>query len=75
MKPFLQGRKVAESKSLPTQVSTSVLPVREQPKAVARTSAGPNVEVVKKGNKVTHVIVTCSCGEKIEVECLYTEGG
>ena len=34
----------------------------------------PTVEVVKEGDKVVRVFVTCSCGERIELECLYPAG-
>ncbi len=32
----------------------------------------PAVECVKQGDKVTHLIVTCACGERIEIDCLYS---
>ena len=31
----------------------------------------PHVECIKRGDKVTHLIVTCACGERIEIDCLY----
>lgn len=37
-------------------------------------AAGPSVDVIKEGDKVVRLVVTCACGEKIEVECLYTAG-
>jgi len=30
---------------------------------------------VKEGDKVVRLIVTCACGERIEVDCLYPAGG
>jgi hypothetical protein len=39
------------------------------------SGAGPTVECVKQGDKVTRLIVTCACGERIEIECLYPAGG
>jgi hypothetical protein len=33
---------------------------------------GPSVEVVKEGDKIVRLIVKCSCGERLEVECLYS---
>jgi hypothetical protein len=74
MKPFLQGRKTAEAKPLPVPVSPAVLPSRDQSPPPAKHSVGPNVEIVRKGTTITHLIVTCSCGEKVEVQCLYPEG-
>jgi len=34
-----------------------------------------NVEVVKEGDKVVRMVVTCRCGERIEIECLYPSVG
>jgi hypothetical protein len=76
MKPFLQGR--------PVQTNTPLRPVSgSSPAALARAATagrspgnpGPTVECVKQGDKVVRLIVTCACGEKIEVECLYPAGG
>jgi hypothetical protein len=76
MKPFLHGR--------PVQASASLYPVGNpgaSPLAHAVVSGhkhgvqGPTVECVKQGEKVMRLIVTCSCGERIEVECLYPAGG
>lgn len=36
---------------------------------------GPSVECIKQGDKVVRLVITCTCGEKIEVECLYPAGG
>jgi hypothetical protein len=38
-------------------------------------STSPNIEVVKQGEKVSRLIVTCTCGERIEIECLYPASG
>jgi hypothetical protein len=32
------------------------------------------VETIKEGDKVVRLIITCGCGERIEVECLYPAG-
>ena len=32
------------------------------------------VEVVKEGDKVVRVVVTCACGERVEIDCLYPAG-
>ena len=74
MKPFLHGRKAAESKPLPPPPERpSALPSRDQAAVPTKVAVGPNVEIVRQGGKVTHLIFTCTCGEKIEVECLYPE--
>ena len=36
---------------------------------------GPTVECVKQGDKVVRLIITCACGERTEVECIYPAGG
>ena len=35
----------------------------------------PQVETIKQGDKVVRLVVTCSCGERIEIDCLYPAGG
>lgn len=32
------------------------------------------VEAIKEGDRVTKLIVTCQCGEKIEILCAYAPG-
>jgi hypothetical protein len=71
MKPFLFGKKSVDSPLLRVahnHLSTAA-PGASQP-----PHNGPSVEVVKQGDKIVRLLVTCSCGEKIEVECLYPAG-
>jgi hypothetical protein len=78
MKSFLSGRSHASSDSLQAPGTTS-------PGFTAKTIGsvhkdhpaghGPTVECLKQGDKVTRLIVTCACGERIEIECLYPAGG
>jgi hypothetical protein len=75
MKSFLQGRPV--QKDAPLR-SLNLPPPEASGKAKAaghEGEGGPSVECVKEGDKVVRLIVTCSCGEKIEIECLYPAGG
>lgn len=72
MKPFLHGRKTSSSGPLAAPSAPHVFPQRGAPCAAP---SGPHVEVVKQGDKVTRLIVTCSCGERIEVDCLYPANG
>jgi hypothetical protein len=37
--------------------------------AVAHSSA--SVETIKQGDTVVRLVVTCACGERIEIDCLY----
>lgn len=71
MKPFLFGKKAVDSKLL--RVTQSAMPVVTANGAHA-AHGGPNVEAIKQGDKIVRLIVTCSCGERIEVECLYPAG-
>jgi hypothetical protein len=88
MKSFLHGRKSLESPALrppPAAPSASAslpgtrvpaththahMPTQVQP----GTGTPATVEVVKEGDKVVRLIVTCACGERVEVECLYPAG-
>ncbi len=77
MKPFLQGKKSHSAPPLraPLPVSSplngSAAPNRS---AAAPSACGPTVEAVKEGDKVVRLVVTCTCGERIEVDCLYPPG-
>lgn len=73
MKPFLHGRKASLSAPLAAPSAPHVFPQRNAPSAAPHS--GPQVEVVKQGDKVTRLIITCSCGERIEVDCLYPANG
>ncbi len=72
MKPFLTGKRSLDSAPLRApHVHKASAPV-----GVVRSAApdGPSVEVVKQGDKVMRIVVTCACGEKVEVDCLYPAG-
>jgi hypothetical protein len=72
MKHYLHGRTQISEEAL----STPPPPADGLKVAPFDTGAGsPNIEVVKQGEKVTRLIVTCTCGERIEIECLYPTGG
>lgn len=77
MKPFLSGRPRHDQPALPREAPGSAglskLHAAHSPAADAATpaAAGPSVECVKQGDKVVRLIVTCSCGERIEIDCLY----
>lgn len=87
MKPFLAGRNQVSAPSLQTLVesSTPPAPLASQFGAPAATPAqghaggsgihGSTVECVRQGDKVVRIIVTCSCGERTEIDCLYPAGG
>ncbi len=72
MKPFLSGKRSHDSAPLRSLHvhQKAAAPVRHAPSA----PEGPVVDVVKEGDKVVRIIVTCACGEKVEVDCLYPAG-
>jgi hypothetical protein len=39
--------------------------------AAAQHKAEPSVEAISNNGRIEKIIVTCSCGEKIEIECNY----
>jgi len=79
MKPFLSGRPQAQSVNL--QPSGGLGAAEAVQRAGAHKhgkDAGPGgatVETVKQGDKIVRLIVHCSCGERIEIDCLYPAGG
>lgn len=81
MKSFLAGRSRAASDSLQAPAGSSPGFVAKANvtggvhKDHAAAAGGPTVECVKQGDKVTRLIVTCTCGERIEIECIYPAGG
>lgn len=80
MKPFLHGKKNLGVEPLrpPGPFSATVaVPGGGNHHGGSHSplgSANAQVEVVKEGDKVVRLIVTCTCGERVEIECLYTTG-
>jgi hypothetical protein len=82
MNSFLQGKKslsVPPLRPLPATLRPRELtpaPSNQPPAPTTAASHGqPTVEVVKEGDKVVRLIVVCTCGERVEIECLYPAGG
>jgi len=73
MKPFLQGKRALEIAPMRAP-HTSNLPAGINSCAVAPAGPGPQIDVVKQGDKIIRLVVTCSCGERTEIECLYPPG-
>lgn len=83
MKSFLQGKKSLGVEplraplpaGLPTPAAARCHSAGKSPGGVATPGASSaHVEVVKEGDKVVRLVVTCVCGERVEIECLYTAG-
>jgi len=78
MKSFLSGKKDLGTLSLaaaaPALAISSSAPLHSLPAPHADRPASPVIDVVKEGGKVVRLIVTCSCGDRMEIECLYPAG-
>jgi len=77
MKPFLSGRAQVQSTNLQPIAGFSAAQAVAQAGTHkhGKDAAGPTVETVKQGDKIVRLIVTCSCGERIEIDCLYPANG
>lgn len=88
MKPFLTGKKQLDI--TPLRFPSTPSPLATAAAAAARVQApssgdastpeapcapSPRVEAVREGGKVVRLIVSCSCGERIEVDCQYPAEG
>jgi hypothetical protein len=73
MKPFLSGRAQVQSTNLQPIAGFSAAQAVAQGSGHKheKPSSTATVETVKQGDKIVRLIVTCSCGERIEIDCLY----
>lgn len=76
MKSFLQGRSASPVAALRSQTVSadagfSAVCAPPAQGLHEHDGATATVECIKQGTKVTRLIVTCACGSRIEVECLY----
>jgi hypothetical protein len=78
MKSFLEGKKsLALSPLVAASGPTAHAPANGKnghSHDSASTGQKANVEIVKEGDKVVRIVVTCKCGERLEIECLYPAG-
>jgi hypothetical protein len=78
MKSFLEGKKSLSVSPLVAATGPTARPVVNGKNGHAHDAAGgaqkANVEIVKEGDRVVRMIVTCKCGERLEIECLYPAG-
>jgi len=77
MKPFLSGRARVQSVNLQSSggLGAAEAVSRANAHKHGKESGGATVETVKQGDKIVRLIVTCSCGERVEIDCLYPAGG
>jgi hypothetical protein len=80
MNSFLQGKKplgvppLRPLAAAPRASISSVVPAARAAASASCEGAHPSVEVVKEGDKVVRLVVVCTCGERVEIECLYPAG-
>ena len=78
MNSFLQGKKilsVAPLRPLTTASPALLSAAGAKSHPIGSHTEHPTVEVVKEGDKVVRLVVVCSCGERVEIECLYPGAG
>ncbi len=77
MKSFLSDRPRVPAPGSPREVPPALSPAARAA-APACSAGGParpaSVETVREGDRVVRIIVTCACGERTEIDCLYASG-
>jgi hypothetical protein len=79
MQDFLHGRLSCSPQSGPGSDAApgfvgmeSTHPAGAAPSTPRPTPAnGPDIQLVKENGQIRKIIVQCSCGERIELECAY----
>jgi hypothetical protein len=78
MKSFLEGKKTLSLSPLVAASGPTAQLSGSGKNGHSHDSNGhapkANVEIVKEGDKVVRIFVTCTCGERLEIECLYPAG-
>lgn len=78
MKSFLEGKKSLSLAPLVAASGPTAQPSANGKNGHAHDAANgaqkAHVEIVKEGDKVVRIFVTCKCGERLEIECLYPAG-
>jgi hypothetical protein len=77
MKSFLSDRPRVPAPGSPREAPSALSPGRA-PSAPACSADAPgrsaSVETVREGDRVVRIVVTCACGERTEIDCLYASG-
>jgi hypothetical protein len=76
MKSFLSDRPRVSTPGSPEEPASAFAPAPKTSPACSGAPAGraTSVECVREGDRVTRLIVTCACGERVEIDCLYAAG-
>ncbi len=77
MKSFLSDRPRVPAPGAPREVPSALSPAAGA-STPACSAGGPgraaSVETVREGDRVVRIVVTCACGERTEIDCLYAAG-
>lgn len=76
MKSFLTDRPRVASPgapgAIPTAFAAAEVPAHLCPPPSSLSGRPPaTVECIREGDRIARIIVNCSCGERVEIECLY----
>ncbi|MEI7551972.1 MAG: hypothetical protein WCL24_06540 [Verrucomicrobiota bacterium] len=78
MKSFLHGKKTLSVSALQLPPAPAAVLTQSgaatAPKAPAEAARCATVKVMKEGDKVACLVITCACGERIEINCIYPVG-
>ncbi len=76
MKSFLQGKRTLDIAPLRAPHASAALAEAAHNLSGPCSPAGvaPLIDIVKQGDKIVRIVVTCTCGERTEIECLYPPG-
>jgi len=73
MQDFLSGRKKVNSQNAPkdTTVPGNSNPSLANVQAITAEEGEPKVELVSENGQIKNIIVTCTCGKRVELKCHY----
>ncbi len=78
MENYLKGKKKVDDVAQQLQsvkrmsVSNTGLPHQDvNRKEISSEDGGPKVECITQDGRITKILVTCTCGEQIELNCQY----
>ncbi|MDX2111959.1 MAG: hypothetical protein SFY80_17155 [Verrucomicrobiota bacterium] len=76
MKPLINSIKRVESRPRAGNEPVVTVPQENYPAQPSQTTQGhkhsqATVETVERGGHIARIIVTCTCGERIEIDCIY----
>lgn len=80
MKSFLSDRPRVSMPSRPESAAPSAgaFALAGSPAKAAKHEGhhgeSPRIECVREGDRITRLVITCACGERIEIDCLYAAG-